>query len=204
MKPPGKHTRFLSEEEAALWHIVTEHDAPLKRNGEKTLPLPPTPPSITPQPSARRLPDPLLEDALKRLAENGIGAPNNGSPLPVATLTDAGHIPGLDRRTSDKLRKGQLPIDATLDLHGMSQQDAFLALHHAVENACAQRKRLLLIITGKGKNSAQPDRILKYALPGWLESPVIKPLILAYREAAAAHGGGGAIYLLLRRQRNGR
>ncbi len=36
---------------------------------------------------------------------------------------------GIDRNTAERFRKGQYPIDATLDLHGLSRDKAQAALH---------------------------------------------------------------------------
>ena len=112
---------------------------------------------------------------------------------------------GLDRRTDDRLRKGQIPIDAKLDLHGMTQDQAYAALKNFVLKSHSQDKRMLLIITGKGQKNRDPlapkTGIIKQRAPEWLSEPELKNLILKTHPAKAKHGGDGALYVLLRRKR---
>src|SRR5690606_22113463 len=57
---------------------------------------------------------------------------------------------GLDRRTAERLRRGELPIAARLDLHGMTQEEAHRALVRFLARAQAAGQRCVLVITGKG------------------------------------------------------
>lgn len=114
----------------------------------------------------------------------------------------------LDRRTDDKLRKGKMPIDGTLDLHGLNQTQAHAALENAVLRASAQKKRCLLIITGKGKTGKSSEDwltpstgILKTRVPQWLSISPLSYHVLKYVQAQPQHGGSGALYVYLRRQR---
>jgi DNA-nicking Smr family endonuclease len=114
----------------------------------------------------------------------------------------------LDRRTDEKLRKGKMPIDGTLDLHGLNQTQAHAALENAVLRAAAQQKRCLLIITGKGKTGKSGDDwltpsagILKTRVPQWLSVSPLSYHVLKYTQAQPQHGGSGALYVYLRRQR---
>jgi DNA-nicking Smr family endonuclease len=56
--------------------------------------------------------------------------------------------------------------------------------------------RLLLIITGKGKDL---QGVLRNSLPGWLMAGEFKHQILTIHPAHIRHGGDGATYVLLRR-----
>jgi len=132
--------------------------------------------------------------------------PNQAEPAPAAT--GRGAVPGLDRRTSERLRKGQQPIEARLDLHGMKQTEAHAALYAFVTREARLGKRCLLIITGKGSRDRSPDSVmpersgvLRNLVPRWLRDPSLKGLVLAVQPALPRHGGGGALYVLLRRQR---
>lgn len=115
---------------------------------------------------------------------------------------------GLDRRTEERLRKGQMPIDATLDLHGMRQDEAHAALTAFIAQGFARGHRCVLVITGKGKTGktsedlweAKPG-ILKRRVPDWLADPSLNPKILKTTPAQPKHGGEGALYVLLRRNR---
>ena len=62
-----------------------------------------------------------------------------------------GQLDGLDRKRGERLRKGKLDIEGTLDLHGMTLDRAHPALNRFILGAHHQGKRLVLVITGKGK-----------------------------------------------------
>lgn len=106
--------------------------------------------------------------------------------------------PGLDGGTERKLTRGLLPIDATLDLHGMIQTQAHAALDRFVARQLGTAARVLLIVTGKGKGG---DGVLKRLMPEWLMAGPYASRILRIVSAARGHGGGGAFYVLLKRKR---
>ena len=105
---------------------------------------------------------------------------------------------GLDRKTSERFRKGQRRIEASLDLHGMTQDEAHPALHDFIKRAYAGGKRCVLVITGKG---ADGEGVLKRMAPEWLAQSAVKDLILKTAPAQPRDGGEGALYILLRRKR---
>lgn len=104
----------------------------------------------------------------------------------------------IDLPTGQKLARGEYPIDARLDLHGMRLDEAQQAVIRTIKKATAAEKRCLLVITGKGAND---DGALKREFPHWLDLPELSPLILAFAPAQPKHGGGGAFYVLLKRRR---
>jgi DNA-nicking Smr family endonuclease len=124
-----------------------------------------------------------------------------------------GEAKGLDRRTAERLRRGQFPIEARIDLHGQTQAEAHRALIAVLSGSHKAGRRCVLVITGKGgppgarRDSGEgvmPDRergILRRAVPRWLNEPDLRPLILSFAQAQPAHGGAGAVYVLLRRKR---
>jgi DNA-nicking Smr family endonuclease len=103
----------------------------------------------------------------------------------------------VDARTLTKIRRGLLGIDATLDLHGHTRETGHLAVIRFVLESQAQGKKLVLIITGKGK--AGKDGILKEELPRWLNETALRRAVIAYDNAGPRHGGGGAWYVRIRR-----
>ena len=119
-----------------------------------------------------------------------------------------GRAPGIDRKTSLKLKKGKVEIDYKLDLHGLTQTEAKQALEEAILGAWKNRLRLILVITGKGvrqsKSNSLDDNeargVLRRAVPGWLKETPLSNFILAFSSAQQIHGGTGALYVLLRRQ----
>lgn len=107
-----------------------------------------------------------------------------------------GRTPGLDRRSAERLRRGKLPIDGTLDLHGMSREAAHAAVIDYVLTAHATGKRCIILVTGKGRG------VLKENTPHWLNLPPLRDKIIAIETCRPEHGGDGALYVLLRRRRD--
>jgi len=134
-------------------------------------------------------------------------------PSPPALVP--GKFAGIDRNSSEKFRKGKMAVDAKLDLHGMTQNQAHSAVTRFVAGQQAAGARCVLIVTGKGKAGdpfapkSAPQRftmsasrgVLKDALPRWLNEPSLRPYILAISPAGRGHGREGAMYVLLKRRR---
>jgi DNA-nicking Smr family endonuclease len=128
-------------------------------------------------------------------------------PLPVPPVRvktagppELGHgrATGIDRRSSERLHRGRLPIEGRLDLHGMTQAAAAERLAAFIERSEAAGKRCLLVITGKGLASGG---ILRDQVPRWLNLPPNRGRVLAFDYARPQHGGSGALYVLLKRRR---
>jgi len=117
--------------------------------------------------------------------------------------------PGLDRRTSDRLRKGGRSPDATIDLHGMSAERAHRACLTFLSDALARGCRVVLVITGKGgrqddRDIMTPGRgkgVLRESLPGWLRASPLGRSIVGVYQAHQKHGGAGAFYVYLKKRR---
>lgn len=102
--------------------------------------------------------------------------------------------PGLQHKILRKLRGGQYNIEAVLDLHGMTVEDARQALSQFLMKCKPKGIRHVLIIHGKGRSNSKP--ILKNKLNHWLRQ--IEE-VLAFCSATAKDGSSGALYVLLRR-----
>jgi len=100
-----------------------------------------------------------------------------------------------DRRTERQLRDGSIGLEAKLDMHGMTQKEAYQALENFMKTHIKLRHHKLLIITGKGH---QGQGVLRTHLKTWLEKDMWLPFLLNVREAAPNHGGSGAFYVFLR------
>lgn len=183
---PGKDRRPSSEEKA-LWREVTGDVKPLVKRSAGEPPSaapPPTPPPAKPR---------------KPPATAKAKAPAPPAP-PRAQALSHGASPGVDRRTADKLRRGQMPIEASLDLHGMTQAEAHGRLVAFVEAHQAEGRRCVLVVTGKGA-WRQEGGVLRDAVPRWLNAPELRPRILSFSHAQPKDGGEGALYILLKRLR---
>jgi DNA-nicking Smr family endonuclease len=169
--------RTLTPEEKKLWALITKDAAPIhSATVEKEIP-PPTQKMDTPV----------------RRAENA-----STRNVALSSLS-VGEYAGVDRNTAERFRKGESAIDATLDLHGMTAARAHTALERFIQSYYAQGSRRLLVITGKGKNDT--PGILRQSLPQWLNTEILRPMILAIDTAKPKHGGSGAYYVLLKRKR---
>lgn len=183
---PGNDRRPSSEEKA-LWREVTGDVKPLAKRSAGEPPSaapPPTPPPAKPR---------------KPPATAKAKAPAPPAP-PRAQALSHGASPGVDRRTADKLRRGQMPIEASLDLHGMTQAEAHGRLVAFVEAHQAAGRRCVLVVTGKGA-WRQEGGVLRDAVPRWLNAAELRPRILSFSHAQPKDGGEGALYILLKRLR---
>ncbi len=96
-----------------------------------------------------------------------------------------------------RIERSHLPIQGTLDLHSMSQDEAHRALINFVASRFKRGARTLLIITGKGK-SKTGFGVLRSMLPLWLNSNPLNEMVLAWQASTRKHGGEGAFYVRLR------
>jgi DNA-nicking Smr family endonuclease len=97
----------------------------------------------------------------------------------------------------DKRRATTAP-QATLDLHGMTQEKAHAQVIAFIKRAVGNDYRVVRIITGKGSRTGG---VLKASLPKWLEVPQLRPFILAISYATPREGGEGVLHVQLKRKR---
>lgn len=191
MKTPRKRgARARAEDDdEKLWHHVVRAVQPLA--GRDRL-----------QPSVQLPEKPRVKTAAPRALSRPVAhVPVRPAVTPSSTPDLApGAAPGLDRRTATRLRRGQLAIDARLDLHGHSREAAHGALGRFLRAAQNRGARCALVITGKGRIGE--GGVIRAALPGWLNDPALRPIIVAFAQAQPRDGGGGAYYVYLRRVRD--
>jgi len=113
----------------------------------------------------------------------------------------AGTNSGSDKNTFANLKKGKLPVEARLDLHGLSLGAAREAVENFIDNCWNSGKRCVLIITGKGRSSAPGNPTINSEFTTWLNSPETRGKIISFTAATAKDGGSGAFYVLLKRRR---
>ena len=105
---------------------------------------------------------------------------------------------GVDRRTWLRLKRGKVTLEATLDLHGQTQEQAHRRLGHFLARAAERGARCVLVVTGKGLASGG---VLRQMVPRWLNEGANRERVLAFCPAQLRDGGEGALYILLRRHR---
>jgi DNA-nicking Smr family endonuclease len=90
------------------------------------------------------------------------------------------------------LRQGKNKISASLDLHGMTIDQARQALTRFINTSLQQEHRCVRIVHGKGRDTP----ILKNQVNTWLKQI---DAVLAFCSALPHDGGAGALYVRLRR-----
>ena len=112
----------------------------------------------------------------------------------------------IERNKLRRIKNGKILIEGTLDLHGFSLKEAQSMLRLYVGDALRQKKRLLLVITGKGTNS-KPNihgktLTIKSELKNWLSDSFYSDKVQYISKALDRHGGGGAYYFFLKKSKN--
>jgi len=108
---------------------------------------------------------------------------------------------GLDPRLVTRLRRGEFAVQAHIDLHGMIQADAKLALEEFIVGSVRKGLRAVLVVHGRGLRSPGGIPVLKHAASQWLSHGHMGGYVLAFATALPTDGGAGAMYVLLRRDR---
>lgn len=117
------------------------------------------------------------------------------------TFTDEyieGAVAGFNRKLMKQLKKGMFPIQDYIDLHGLTRQEGEYRVHRFLVESHHKGLRCVLIVHGKGLNSADHLPVLKKRLPVWLNRGPVKKIVLAFSTARPYDGGTGALYVLLR------
>jgi DNA-nicking Smr family endonuclease len=102
---------------------------------------------------------------------------------------------GVRTQVVRRLRRGLIPIEDELDLHGLSQAAARDHLAEFLANSRYAGRRCVRIIHGKGYRSGARGPVLKMAVDLWLRRHLD---VMAFTSARAIDGGTGAVYVLLR------
>ena len=110
-----------------------------------------------------------------------------------------GRVSGLDPAIVRRLRKGEYAVQGHVDLHGMTRDEAKLAVDRFLRESRNQGKRCVLLVHGRGTHSRDQVPVLKEALKVWLATQRFGRHVLAFATARPVDGGAGAIYVLLRR-----
>ena len=103
--------------------------------------------------------------------------------------------PGISRMTLRKLRRGQWPLQDSLDLHGLHSEAARKLLLEFMREATQRDLRCVCVIHGKGRHTEGGEGILKSRVRHWLTQCAE---VLAFCEAPPQEGGGGAVKVLLK------
>ena len=194
-----KGPRGLTPEEHELWSKVTERATPMRPARAQTMPeILQSPKPVKP----RNEPIPSF-DIGEQHSETYLS--HNLSPSLSQALSQ--QPIQMDRKGYTNLKRGKMRPEARLDLHGVTLARAHPMLNQSILESHAKSRRLVLVITGKGKDRDDggpiPVRrgVLKHQVPHWLHTAPLSHVILQISEAHLKHGGTGAYYVYLRRKR---
>jgi DNA-nicking Smr family endonuclease len=184
--------RRPSRDEAELWKAVTKD---VKRIERKS-PLPVSEPAAPPGQKQKKTKVLSKSSQPGAMSRPGAMAPQR----PAQPDLRHGRAAGVDKRTVERLRRGQIVIDAEIDLHGHTQEEAHRALGAFISRQVGASRRCVRIVTGKGA-FREGGGVLKTAVPRWLNESPLRDQVLAFSHARRDDGGEGALYVLLRRKR---
>lgn len=205
--------RNLQPEEKAIWRKVARSVKPIDETKARTLNDEPAETRPVAEKPARKKPSKTVAAQPKSKAK----AKPKPKPGKHRASQEVHHQPRhhqapvpVDRSTEKRVRRGKLDIDARLDLHGLTQDQALSTLTHFLAMAWKEGYRNVLVITGKGAMSRTRERdhepweyldapgVLRRKLPEWLGNPQLRQYVSGYSSAHTRHGGAGAFYVTLR------
>ena len=153
---------------------------------------------VNPPPAPRRS-RAASDDALARADLADLVQKHDRFVLDEVGEAVSGLAPGIDRKLLQRLRAGDYPVEAELDLHQRSRAEAGVEVERFLARARAEGKRCVLVIHGRGLNSGPEGAVLLAATRDWLTQGPLRRHVLAFASAPPAHGGTGAMLILLRR-----
>ena len=195
--------RKLSEDDLSVWRRVAETTSPLvqPRGGTDTDSVD----EPIKQSQNKVGPHPVRAFQIGQTAKPVV-TPHAFKPSPAETLSRA--PVSMDRKSFAKMKRGKLRPEARIDLHGMTVAQAHPALNRFILSSQSAGRRLVLVITGKGREDRDdfgpipvPKGVLRHQVPMWLAAPPLSQAVLQIAEAHVSHGGWGAYYVYLRKPR---
>ncbi len=199
----GPRIRHLKGDDHEVWEKLTRTVKPLNRLPYATPVAHPRPAQPVSQhertaPAKSRAVDPVHK-AARAIARQAVHKqPHNN----------------LDRRHKQKLSRGNIEIEARLDLHGHSVERARMSLLGFLQSSRERGHRNVLVITGKGASAftrhtlhstdifQAPERQgrLRAEFPHWMAQREFSSHVIGFQPAHPRHGGGGAFYVRLKRK----
>lgn len=190
--------RRLTPDEIEIWRKVAETAQRFHPDRDSG-----TPPSPKPKPKPVKVARPRIEPF--EMGARARSSEQNHDLMPGISERVSRQPVRMDKKMFGKMKRGKMLPDAKIDLHGMTLDQAHPALTGFVLRSHAEGRRLVLVITGKGRSSREdgpiPTRrgILKHQVPQWLTMAPLSGVVLQVAEAHVRHGGTGAYYVYLRR-----
>ena len=147
-----------------------------------------------PRPSARPRRDPGFDEMVDEVHFSDLAeAPEQGEQVQYVR-------PGVQKAILRKLKRGGYSVSASLDLHGMTVEQARSEVSAFIRAERGELRRCVRIVHGKGYRSSDGQPVLKTLLNRWLPQ---RDDVVAFCSAPPHDGGTGALYVLLRRLQSG-
>ena len=185
--------RNLTHDERAIWKRATKDVRRLPADGRDAE-------NMAQGPAGLKIGETTREAAFP------VRAPTGSAETKRAARGSAfeGGDPALDRRA----RRGRIRPERRLDLHGLREAPARVALTSFLERAQAEGCRCVLVITGKGARetendvlSARPRGVIRRRFKDWIDEPPLRSIVARAAPAAPRDGGAGAFYVFLKGKR---
>lgn len=194
--------RGLTPEDRSLWSKVAASASPLHPERRRPLALPAAPAPTLAPPAPQ---PPTFEVKAFRIGDHAASGGSSATLAATPAEALARNPVRMDAKTHKRMTRGRLAPEARLDLHGMTLAVAQPELTRFILASHAQGRRLVLVITGKGKpggpDAPLPVRpgALRHHVPHWLQRPPLSAVVMQVTAAHLRHGGEGAYYVYLRR-----
>ena len=189
--------KLFAVSDAALWDEIKQAIQPLSRRK-----------ALKPKP---RIIENLINPVSKPILWNDMVNSAIANPRPASQPPA---ISSFDRRTAQRLGRGNVEPEARIDLHGENLENARFALLNFVARQRQMGNRLVLVITGKGSSpfarhtlhghshfhTPEREGKLRREVPMWFHEADFRQHVIGFQPAHPRHGGGGAFYVKLRRR----
>lgn len=175
----------LSNEDRALFRRAVKMVQPIKDTKRASLPpVPRAPADLLRQ--RRELAMGQEAPALSAVSDQYAPA-----KLDDGSFIQAGYGPDLIKG----LKRGKWSIEASLDLHGSTLDEARERLEQFLQSCLTHQIKCVRIVHGKGYGSKDGASVLKETVRRWLSQ---MQAVKAYTECGEQDGGSGAVQALLR------
>jgi len=181
--------RRLNNEERALWGKVMATVQPLHAG------------KPTPKPAAK-LPIAKMDMAAALAAKPKATIAKAASKSAAVAARPVATPHNLDGHWDRRITRGGIVPDVSIDLHDTTLNGAYARMDGALEQAIAQKFKVILLVTGKprahDRASGEGRGAIAAVVRDWLAASRHARHIAAVRNAHPRHGGSGAIYIMLK------